>query len=81
MARFNKNQCAAARQLLEWTQDDLSTHSGASRRAISDFERGAAQPRGVTMDAIEAAFASKGIQFLEGGGVDLKTGDKPRAAT
>lgn len=72
MARFNKNQCAAARALLEWTQVDLSERSGASRRAISDFERGAAKPRGVTMDAMEAAFIYAGIVFLETGGVDFK---------
>ena len=81
MARFNKNQCAAARQLLEWTQDDLSARSGASRRAISDFKRGAAQPRGVTMDAMEAAFLYEGIVFLESGGVDFeKTGKTTREA-
>ena len=31
-------QCAAARMLLDWTQTDLAEASGASKRAISDFE-------------------------------------------
>ncbi len=72
MSGMNKNQCAAARQLLEWTQSDLSAHCGASRRAISDFERGVAQPRRVTLDAIEAAFSRAGIRFLDCGGVVFK---------
>lgn len=71
-ARFTKNQCVAGRALLDWTQAELAEKSGASRRAISDFERGAAQPRGVTMDAIEAAFLYAGIAFLPSGGVDIK---------
>ncbi len=70
--RFTKNQCVAARALLEWTQGELAEKSGASRRAISDFERGSAQPRGVTMDALEAAFLYAGIVFLPSGGVDIK---------
>jgi len=70
--RFTKNQCAAGRALLDWTQAELAEKSGASRRAISDFERGCAQPRGVTMDALEAAFRFAGIVFLPSGGVDIK---------
>lgn len=70
--RFTKNQCAAGRALLDWTQAELAKKSGASRRAISDFERGCAQPRGVTMDALEAAFRFAGIVFLPSGGVDIK---------
>lgn len=81
MSGMNKNQCAAARQLLEWTQSDLSAHCGASRRAISDFERGGAQPRRATLDAIEAAFTRAGIRFLECGGVDFNCStDNPRSA-
>lgn len=65
-------QCAAARMLLDWTQTDLAEASGASKRAISDFEAGKSSPRRVTLDAIEAAFIVAGLRLLESGGVDVE---------
>jgi len=68
-------QCAAARILLGWTQDDLSHASRASKRAISDFESGKSAPRRVTLDAIEAAFIVAGLKLLASGGVDFESQD------
>ncbi|TWH76021.1 helix-turn-helix protein [Azomonas agilis] len=69
-------QCAAARMLLNWTQTDLAEASGASKRAISDFETGKSAPRRVTLDAIEAAFIVAGLRILESGGVDFDAVDE-----
>jgi transcriptional regulator with XRE-family HTH domain len=72
---ITERQCAAARALLGWKQSDLSDASGASTRAISDFESGKTMPRRVTLDAIEAAFIMNGLVIMESGGVAVDTTD------
>src|SRR6266852_2790204 len=57
-------QCRAARALLNWSQDDLVTHSKITKKTIADFERGATHPRAQTLAQITAAFTVAGIEFL-----------------
>jgi transcriptional regulator with XRE-family HTH domain len=60
-------QSRAARGLLNWSQSELVEHSGISKKAIADFERGASRPYGRTLKAIVAAFEAAGIEFINRG--------------
>jgi len=75
---MTKNQCRAARALLEWTQTDLAGHSLVSLRSIKDFETGATEPRRSTLEGLKRAFAEQGILFLDQSGVDLKQGKQTK---
>ncbi len=71
-ANFTGRQCAAARALLGWSQQDLSAEVKVSSRTIQAFERGATKPHPVTLEAIEVVFAMQGIVFLHEGGVNFE---------
>lgn len=68
-------QCRAARALIGWSQDDLEAESGASKKTIADFERGARTPQARTAAAIQEALERAGVVFVqedkEGPGVRL----------
>jgi len=59
---------------LDWSREDLATASRVSLRTIVDFERGARDPRELTLDAIERALAEAGVQFIpeNGGGAGVR---------
>ena len=66
MAIVNKvfaRQSRAARELLGWTQSDLSAKSGISVSAIKNYERGLTQTVGTTA-ALRQAFEAAGIRFV-----------------
>jgi transcriptional regulator with XRE-family HTH domain len=69
-------QCRAARALVEWSQDDLETAAKVAKKTIADFERKSRQPYPRTLDALQAALESAGIEFIDpnggGEGVRLK---------
>lgn len=69
-------QCRAARALIEWSRDQLAEASMVALRTIVDFERGAREPRAVTLDAIQRALETAGVIFVaengEGPGVRLR---------
>jgi len=58
-------QCRAARGMLSWSRDVLTERSRVSKRTIVDFERGARSPHASTLFAIQTAFESAGITFIE----------------
>jgi transcriptional regulator with XRE-family HTH domain len=60
-------QIRAARALLGWKQTDLAERSGVSEISIKNIERGATDPRSSTLGAIEKAFGSAGLIFLDPG--------------
>jgi transcriptional regulator with XRE-family HTH domain len=60
-------QVAAARQLAGFTLDDLTERSGVSRSTLVKIEAGAVQPREGTLTDIVKAFATAGVEFIEGG--------------
>ena len=60
-------QCRAARALLDWSREKLAELSKVSLRTIVDFERGARQPRDVTLDALRAAMERAGVTFVAAG--------------
>lgn len=69
MGLLSSQQCRAARGWLDWSQDELATRSGVSRRAIAEFERGLSVPHNRTLRDIGTAFAKAGIEFLFEGSV------------
>lgn len=67
-------QCRAARALLDWSREELAASSKVSLRTIVDFERGAREPRELTLDAIERALSEAGVHFIpeNGGGAGVR---------
>ncbi len=55
--------------MLDWSQENLATHSGLSVNTIRKLELGQISPRGKTMTVIRRAFENVGIEFLEPNGV------------
>jgi transcriptional regulator with XRE-family HTH domain len=61
-------QSRAARALLDWSREQLAEASRVGLRTLVDFERGAREPRGVTLDALRRALESAGVIFVEENG-------------
>ena len=64
-------QIRAARQLLGWSQFELSRQSGVSEATIHRFERGRIELGGTTRTAIVSALTNNGIEFVDSVGVHL----------
>ena len=56
-------QCKAARDLLNWKQDDLSREAGINKTTLADFERGVRKLKIDTLEKIIDAFEKAGIRF------------------
>jgi transcriptional regulator with XRE-family HTH domain len=81
---ISPEQCRAARQLLNWTAQDLESACGMSARTISLFETSKRELRPDNMRAIVEALETAGIEFLpdgrgKGEGVRLKEPRKTAA--
>jgi len=59
-------QIRAARQLLGWSQFELSRLSGVSEATIHRFEKGHIEPREHTRAAIVKAFTEGGVELCRG---------------
>jgi len=60
-------QIRAARALIGWKQTDLAEASGISEMSIKNIERGLTDARSSTIAALQAAFLTAGVVFLEPG--------------
>lgn len=69
---ITRDQCRAARGLLEWKQIDLADRCGVSKTAITNFESGAINPRGDTVEMIQAALEKGGVEFVGDYGVQKR---------
>ena len=86
MPILSREQCRAARALLDWSQDELAKQADVKTRTVNDFERGARNPLSQTKHALRSAMEAAGIQFIAegelspdgGAGVRLRK-EKPRA--
>ena len=56
-------QCKAARDLLNWKQDDLSEKAKINKTTLADFERGIRNLKVDTLEKIINAFEKAGIRF------------------
>lgn len=60
-------QIRAARALLDWKQTDLAKAAKVSEMSVKNLEKGDKDPRVSTIKAVQGAFESAGIEFIEGG--------------
>ena len=65
---ITREQCRAARGLLDWSQPDLAEASGLSRETIANLERGARVPHPRNLAAIKAALEAAGVEFIDANG-------------
>jgi transcriptional regulator with XRE-family HTH domain len=84
MAPITREQCRAARALLDWQQTDLIKNSRVSKKAIVDFERGYTTPWPRTLDDLRRTFEAAGIEFIGNdgnGGIGVRMRDGFEAIT
>ena len=69
-----REQCRAARALLDWSRERLAESSNVALRTVVDFERGAREPRLVTKEAICRSLEAAGVEFIpdNGGGAGVR---------
>lgn len=74
---ISREQCRAARALLEWTQDRLAETASVSKKTIVDFEAGRRTPYDRTIADLVRALESAGIAFIgeNGGGAGVRFRD------
>ena len=67
-------QCRAARGLLDWTQTTLADAAGVAVTTVTSFERSWKVLTPETIQAIQRALESAGIEFIDenGSGVGVK---------
>lgn len=68
-------QIRAARQLVDWSADDLAERVGISKESILNIERGDKRARPATMDKIVGVFSESGIEFTENEGLKRRPDD------
>lgn len=75
---ISREQCRAARALLEWTQDRLAETSSVSKKTLVDFEAGKRTPYDRTVAEVVRAFEAAGIEFIaeNGGGAGVRFREK-----
>jgi DNA-binding XRE family transcriptional regulator len=71
---ITRDQCRAARALLNWTQDRLAQTASVSKKTLADFEAGNRDPYERTLTDIQKALEAAGIEFIaeNGGGSGLR---------
>lgn len=62
-------QCRAARALLGWSRDDLSSRSAVSMATLADFETCKRKPYDRTLADIRAALEAGGVAFVDQNGM------------
>jgi len=69
-------QCRAARALIGWSQDQLSSASKVAKATIANFEAAKRSPYDRTLADLQAALEAAGVIFVaengEGPGVRLR---------
>jgi DNA-binding XRE family transcriptional regulator len=71
---ITREQCRAARALLNWSQAELAEAAQVARQTVVDFERGARMPYRNNLGALRGACESAGIVFIpeNGGGPGVR---------
>ena len=60
------SQCRAARGLLNWTQDDMASAARLSVVTVRNFENGRSTPQRATLDVMQRALETAGVEFTNG---------------
>lgn len=71
-------QCSQGRKMLAWSREALAFRSGASVKAIREFESGSRELRTVTRQALAYALEVEGLLFFPGH-EPVKSNDCPGA--
>jgi predicted transcriptional regulator len=73
-------QCRAARGLLDWTQQELAHRAGVGIVTVRQVEAGTTEPRRATIDVIQRALTTAGVQFIDenGGGPGVRLRKRQR---
>ena len=71
-------QCRAARGLLKWTQDDLSSAANISVVALRNFENEKTSPQRSTLTVIQLTLEAAGVVLIpeNGGGAGVRLRDR-----
>ena len=71
---FTLEQCRAARALLGWSQQDLANQARVGIVTVNQLENGLSQPRPATLDVIQRALETAGVEFIDenGGGPGVR---------
>ena len=67
-------QCRAARALIGWSQQDLAAQAGVGIMTVHQLEKDGSQPRRATLEVVQRALESAGVEFIEenGGGAGVR---------
>jgi transcriptional regulator with XRE-family HTH domain len=65
-------QCRAARALLDWSQQQLADAAKIGNATIRNFEGGKSTPQNATLDVLQRALESAGVEFTNGDGPGVK---------
>lgn len=68
---LSAKQIRAARGLLNWTQQNLAHKASVSREGIKNIGNEISRPRQDTLNAIQTAFETHGVEFLPGDGLRI----------
>jgi DNA-binding XRE family transcriptional regulator len=73
-ALITRDQCRAARALVQMSQVKLAEIAGLAKQTVIDFERGARNPHKSNLEAIRAALEAAGVVFIDrnGGGPGVR---------
>ena len=68
------SQCRAARGLIGWSQQELAAHAGVGIMTVHQLEKDGSQPRRATLEVVQRALESAGVEFIEenGGGACVR---------
>ena len=71
---ITREQTRAARALIDWQQERLSTAAGIGLSTVKDFESGKRTPHQRNLTAIQQALVTAGIEFIaeNGGGAGVR---------
>ena len=78
--KISGRQIAAARSLLNWSQDHLAEAAEVNKHTIFRWESGHTEPHQSTVIRIVKAIEDRGVEFLNGGAPGVRFKPKPEAA-
>ena len=81
LGMITSSQCRAARDLLDWTQQELADRAGVGIVTVRQFEGGLNAPRRATLEVIRRALEVAGVEFIRenGGGPGVRLRKRQRA--
>jgi DNA-binding XRE family transcriptional regulator len=68
------SQCRAARALIGWSQQELASQASVGIMTVHQLEKDGSQPRRATLEVVQRALESAGVEFIEenGGGAGVR---------